>query len=57
MDALREEGRKREGEMRKIQEERDILLRNKISEFKQVEYIDRINELAHIIRLKDCEIK
>ncbi len=54
---MREEGRKREGEMRKIQEERDILLRNKISEFKQVEYIDRINELAHIIRLKDCEIK
>lgn len=32
-------------------------MRNKISEFRQVEYIDRLNELTHIIRLKDCLIK
>lgn len=34
-----------------------MIIRNKINEFKQTEYINRLNEQEQIIRLKELEIK
>ena len=57
VELLKMDCKRKDSEKAAVINEKDIILRNKINEFRQSEYIDKLRELQDIIRIKDLEIK
>lgn len=57
IELLRGECRRKDGEIAALKNEKETIIRNKINEFRQNEYIDKIHELQSVARLRELELK
>ena len=56
-ELLKVECKRKDDQIITLNNEKEIILRNKINEFKQNEYIDKIRQLQDILNRKDIQLQ